>query len=315
MRRPLHLFALIVLILLVTELGIALLIPKVSAIESRVNAEYRGALQVRPGQTGSPTVLVVGNSLLLHAVDMASLQREVGPSLALQRLVVEDTTYWDWYFGLENLLQKGARPDAIIYMLSPRQLTAQYVRGAYSAYHLLSPRQIPRLAAALDMSVNQEAELLIASVSAAYGLRYEYRNVIFSKAVPGADAMADIYARAAQKGRTQAKSDTAINQLIAERFSALNKLCSTYHVATCTFLPAPTLSQEPLTDEAVAIYRTTMPSVPDLHIPHDYAREEFERDGYHMSEKGKAIYTHLLAERLRQGSNLRPSEPGKTAMR
>jgi hypothetical protein len=61
------------------ELMVRLSLHKVSRIEGRTESEHRSALAIRSGSNTSPTVLVIGSSLLLFAVDFPQCRNLLQP--------------------------------------------------------------------------------------------------------------------------------------------------------------------------------------------------------------------------------------------
>lgn len=67
-------------------------------IHQRITEEASQALRLRPAAPGQPkTVLFVGNSLLLHSVDLPRLVASGGSRYRVSRYVVESTRWFDWY--------------------------------------------------------------------------------------------------------------------------------------------------------------------------------------------------------------------------
>lgn len=92
---------------------------RVSRIEKRRETEYRDALAVRSARVRHKTsVLVAGNSLLLHGVDFPQLQQDIGEGIELHRTVFENTSFLDWYYGLQQIFNAGAQPDVTVLVLS-----------------------------------------------------------------------------------------------------------------------------------------------------------------------------------------------------
>jgi len=113
-RRVVALLVMIVAWLLAMEAFAVYGVPRLSRTEQRVKDEYHAALALRES---TPTVLFVGNSLLLANVDLSVVGPALQPRWQSRRLAVESTSYADWYFGLRRLFAEGARPDTVVLML------------------------------------------------------------------------------------------------------------------------------------------------------------------------------------------------------
>ena len=80
---------------------------------------------------------MLGNSLLNAGIRFDEAHALLLPEIDARRLMVFDTTYYDWYYGIRRLYAEGVRPDVVILVLTPRQLTISKIRGNYFAYHLM----------------------------------------------------------------------------------------------------------------------------------------------------------------------------------
>src|ERR1700754_4717356 len=92
------------LVVAATELGARTVVNRISAVQRGFDDEYRAALGLgRPGRAAKKSVLVVGNSLLRTGLTFDRVQRAMAPKYDARRLIVDDTRYYDWYFGLRRL--------------------------------------------------------------------------------------------------------------------------------------------------------------------------------------------------------------------
>src|SRR5438045_3193304 len=127
-----------VIIALGAEAAARFALDRTSKMQQRVVVEYRAARQIgydrREGRTH---VLVVGNSLLDEGVQFDRVRTALDDQCDARRLVVEQTSYFDWYYGIKALLDAGARPDIVVVVLSPSQWVRPDSRGDYSAQYLM----------------------------------------------------------------------------------------------------------------------------------------------------------------------------------
>src|SRR5689334_7807265 len=90
-------------ICLMFEMGARFGLPRVSRIQGRILRERGDFVASRQSsRMDEKTVAIVGNSLLLHSIDLSSLNRLRADQFHYSRFVLESTQYWDWYFGLRR---------------------------------------------------------------------------------------------------------------------------------------------------------------------------------------------------------------------
>src|ERR1017187_8257715 len=124
----------ICLIGIAAEAVIFFALPRLSKIEHRIEEEYRGALALPSyAATGSPAMLLVGNSLLLEGVDLNSLRTSVSGEYDVHRLCIEQTEFLDLYYLLRKLFRDGSRPHDVVLCLSVAHLIGNNNRGEFMA--------------------------------------------------------------------------------------------------------------------------------------------------------------------------------------
>lgn len=115
----------------------------VSRIQNRIITEYHAAQRVRSvGADGKPTMLLVGNSLLLEGLDLPKTQTALAPRYNVSRFVIEQTQYLDWLFGTRRLLSEGARPAILVLTLPTGHLISSGTRGEYFARYQMQAGDI-----------------------------------------------------------------------------------------------------------------------------------------------------------------------------
>jgi hypothetical protein len=129
-------------------------------------------------QRGRTSVLLAGNSLLLHGVDLPNLQRTVSPDLEVHKTVFENTGYLDSYYGLRRLFKGGSRPNLVVLVLSPSQLVSNWTDGDYSVKMLVDRRDLLSFASDLRADWNRMSVLALDNVSYFFGTRAETRSWI-----------------------------------------------------------------------------------------------------------------------------------------
>jgi hypothetical protein len=275
-----------VVILCGVEIGVRYFIGPASRIERRTEAEYQEARHVRrdPHQK---QLLVVGNSLLLMDVALDSLREALAPGWKVRRLVVEQTEYFDWLYGLQALLATGATPDVVALMLTRRQLLSFDFRGDYSAYRLLRPVDVLPLSRDLKLHPTVAFSYLVSSVSAFYGLRAELRKVLFARLMPDVYDLTRLFIVPGPKW----SPDSDTYAIALERLTRLRSVTDSHGVSLLLIIPpAPgvTTGDDPVREAATAA------NVPWVEVPESYGDADFS-DGFHMNEQGAARYTTSLS--------------------
>src|SRR5215510_4512308 len=184
-RATAWLVAIVVILSLGVEFGTRYGFHRISHIQQRIYAEKSAFLSLRPGAAGAPrTVALVGNSFLLFSVDIDLLNKIGSGGFQYSRLVIEQTQYLDWVFGLERLLSEGARPDALVLVLGANHWLADGVRGEYFAHELMQPLDAFNVAHELDLDRTTASNYFFASLSSWLGGRAEIRKFILSNVLP-----------------------------------------------------------------------------------------------------------------------------------
>ena len=172
----------VVLVTVSGELIVRFGLERGSQIEGRTAAEQREifAMARRPGMH----VLVVGNSLLDAGVDFPRLREGLGRQCVVMRYVIEQTAFFDWFYGLRRLYDDGARADVVVLALDAEQMVADSIRDGYFAHRLMKTDDVLNVARDAQLSATNTFSLLVSNLSAFYGTRSETRNFVLSHLVP-----------------------------------------------------------------------------------------------------------------------------------
>ena len=173
-----------VAILLAVELITRMLLVDLSRIERRQMKEYAELFGPTEPRRSGRRVLVVGNSLLLANVDFAVLAAALEPDWKVQRFAIDDTSYFDWLYGLRRIFGEGARFDFVAVMLTPQNLAANRVRGSYFARRLMATSDVVSVARDLDLHPTEATDLLVSNLSEFWGMRTELRKVLLGRLMP-----------------------------------------------------------------------------------------------------------------------------------
>jgi hypothetical protein len=270
---------------LATRLGFA----RISRLESRVAASDRAAKAIRPGHP-PPSVLLLGNSLALEGIDTPGLQTTLANSARIVPFFVEGTSYIDWYFGIRRLFHEGSRPDLIVLCLNTSQLVDSSIRGDYSAYYLFDVRDLPQIRKSTNASLTVVSSLLLARYSLFYAGRASLRNFLLGRIDY---RYADLLHRLAQHPLPP-PSIAAIQKIGAERLKALEALCKDQGARFMFLLPpGGRRHADVLADAATgADVRLAVPIAEGALGP------EMFRDGFHLNQAGRTLFTKRLADVL-----------------
>lgn len=290
------LIALICTALAAVEIAARSVVPRISRVEGRAAGEYAGIYHP-PAQR--PLVLFLGNSLLGEAIAFPDLRQSLVEHFDARRYFVDDTSYYDWYYGMRRIFAEGARPRTVVLMLSDLQLSMSRIRGDYSAYRLLRTADIPELARTLQLHPTEMAGLVVASQSAFYGLRGEIRKVLLGRLMPDLPRLMAMIT----KGRRGTPLDNATFYPIArDRLAKLRALCEANGAGLIMLVPP--LLHEP-GDEVLygdRVLRAARESGVEIlrPFPQGYFLPEHFRDGFHLNDTGRAMYTSRLTAELKQ---------------
>lgn len=261
---------------------------RVSQLEKRRESEYRDALAVRSLKDRNGTsVLVIGNSLLLEGVNFPELQQAVDPTIQLHRVVVENTSYLDWYYGLRHIFRVGSHPDVVVLVLNPVQFTSSAIHGDYTVHFLVDRQDLVSFAGEAGADRNQLSSFILAKLSFFYGTRAEIRTWILRKIIPEIPGLK--LAFATPKGLREER--------VTKRLVELHQIC-TQHGAELVLVLPPALQDSGvnvLLQAATANgVKLLSPIAPGVLPPSDYA------DNFHLNSRGAATFTPTLAAGLKQ---------------
>jgi len=289
--------AILVLMLAVLEIATRVGFTRISRIESRTHAEYLGALATRRTDPARPTVLLLGNSLLLEALDYEALQRSTAPHLQPVRFAIEQTRYFDWYYGIRRLLASGARPHRIVLCLNLSQLSANNIRSEYTAYYLIQTSDLVRAGQDVKLDPTGISSLFLARYSMFYAGRNNLRNFILNTLDPAyLNALHGL-----DSPPSKQFTDREVLALAAPRLKALRELCAQYNVEFDFLLPP---GFEDGADGLLAAGQATGTSVL-VPVPQHRWKLDMYRDGFHLNHEGAKQFTGLLTTALLKINPLR----------
>jgi len=275
------------------EAGARLGFSRISKLHHRIMTEQQAALAIRPAPSGSPpTLLVVGNSLLLEGLDFPRFTKEVSPRFQASRFVVEGTAYNDWYFTLRTLFRHGMRPDVVALGFNAPQLATDEIRGDFPSRFLLDVQDIWPIARASHADLTTTSSLYAAHFSTFYGGRSELRSVLMGRIFPRLTIMwqRSIFNVAV------IPPDAVLVPVLAPRLKALSDLCGEYG-ARFVFLIPPTMQH----GDVAIVEAGKQGGVSVLRPVRNFSLGlGFYQDGLHLNQSGAAVFTEAAAQAFTQ---------------
>jgi hypothetical protein len=268
-------------------------VPRLSSFVRRNFEELAQAQEMRPDGERS-SVLIAGNSLLLEGIDFPRLQTELGRGWTVRRLVIEHTSYADWYFGLRKLYGRGARFDHVVLMLSPTNLVQTSVRGDYFALLMMQPSDFWRVGQMVNLHRTETTNLLFASWSSFYGLKTELRKVLLLRLLPNLPKFTAAIVRF-ERGNLE---EANLRKTGGARLRDLKALVED-HGGRFTFA-IPPLRTPAASSEAVRSAGSAENVPVIVSIPHGEFGADYFRDGFHLNSRGAAVYTDRFVPDLRR---------------
>lgn len=286
-----------------------LALDRASKMQQRVTLEYRSARQIGSDRhEGRTHVLVVGNSLLDEGVQFDRVRAALGDQCDARRLVVEQTSYFDWYYGIKALLDAGARPDIVVVVLSPSQWVRPDSRGDYTAHYLMQAADLRDAARDLGLNATQEASLVFARLSMFWGARAEIRNFVLIHLMPDLGRLMNFSSYIDPTPIV----DIEIEQNARARIERLNRILRA-HGARLVILVPPVLDAN---DGAPGLTRAARPcGVPVIRpvTSGTFGKSLYRDTGFHLNPAGAAIFTEQFVRALQTELRSEASAPTPVA--
>jgi hypothetical protein len=275
------------------ELGTRIGFARISKTQRRTVQDMKGAAQLLARTAdGETTVLVVGNSLLLHGVISGRLHQTMAPGVYSFVFGVENTQFLDWYFGLRRLFAEGSRPSVVVVCLTARQLISSGTDGEYAAHYLTRGSDILRLKEQAQLDNTTASNLFFANLSAWLGSRAMIRNWLLGEVLPNVD---ELIRYLPEKAGALPATQIVVSKGL-ERLQQLEELCKSNGSGLILLMP-PLASRSDLPEalQAAAAQRGIVVLVPYKggEMPAAY----FE-DGFHLNSQGAAAFTDRLGPQL-----------------
>jgi hypothetical protein len=262
----------------------------ISRIESRIHQEHMTALAARPAGAGSANVLMLGNSLLLEAMDYDEVRKTLPPRIIPVRFVIENTAYLDWYYGIKRLFGDGTRVNYVVVCLSIDHFLSNSTLGDYSSFYLFPTSDIVTVGRRAGMDNTEISSLFFARYSLFYAGRNNMRNFILNRLDPAyTEVLRNVVVRPARP-----RTDAEVLASAVPRLEALRDLCAR-HDAKFLFLLPPGF--EPGANGLSEAGRQA--GVPILiPVPQNAWQRNMFRDGFHLNHAGSVQFTARLINAL-----------------
>jgi hypothetical protein len=268
--------------------------PRISQIEARITSDEREAMSIgMPVLDAPPTVLLVGNSLLLNGLDYPKIRKEMSPDARVVRFAIERTDYLDWYYGLHHMFESEVRPAAVVLCLNLGQTVSSEILGDYSARHLFGVSDLLPVAKQAGMDATRTSGMFLAHWSAFYASRATIRNFILNRSDP--PYAATMHALADRSIRPFPPDDELVREA-RSRLDAIRQLCREYGVDLVLLIPPSLTRRSELLASAATLQNVDF----DFPLPFGTVGPQmFQADRSHLNEKGAAIFTDAIVRCLR----------------
>jgi hypothetical protein len=264
--------------------------PRLSRIQRRIASGKRDALALQPTSAeGAKTVLLLGNSLVVHGVDTQLLHKEMAPRLQSNVFAIENTQYLDWYFGLRRLFAEGSHPGVVALCLSTRQLISKGTDGEYFAHYIMQGRDLLSVRKEAKLDVTTTSNFFFASHSAWLGSRASIRNWLLGELMPNVEQLT---AYLPQQVSAMPSGDVVVGEGM-RRLQTLEALCASHGTRFVLVIP-PSMRPGDRSDELQAAAESVGIRVVIPYRAAEMPASYFE-DGFHLNSQGAVAFTEKLA--------------------
>jgi hypothetical protein len=267
---------------------------EISVDLGRIHQESTNASRIQK-TVGQAKLLLVGNSLLLLGVDTRQLNSELLPRrISVSRYAIQQTSFYDWYFGLQRLLSEGAQPDVVLLALEPRNILESGVRNDFFAHYLMRLRDLPRVREALHLDLTTTSDLLFCNISTFYALRRELRKNLLVRILPELPSLTSLIVRTRHPPADLHELATTGRSRLSELNETILAIAPGTAVAVIVMPPVSA-------DQALALMDVGGKIGIRVMVPlsgGDLSPSDFQSDGYHLSDQGKYRFTQSLAQML-----------------
>jgi hypothetical protein len=281
------------LLILVFEIASVYLLNHQSATYARISRQYDEALKIRTAAAGEPpSVLIVGNSLLLHGVQLNRLQELTSSRMRLYPIFLEATGYYDWLYALHGLFLRGARPQVVVLGVGVNYFLENGVRQDYAPMMFFNARDTLAVASDLKLDHTATSNLLLAHSSTFWDTRSAIRMQVLNHMVPHLE---DLFSLVNPKPAVPEGREFA--EISIPRLQRLRGLCEANGAKLILLVP-PTLDSENAVNQMAAAAQAARVDVSVPIDPAALSAKFYQPDGMHLNRDGAVLFTSALAEDL-----------------
>jgi len=285
--------AICALLIVVFEVASVYLLNHRSGTYARISRQYAEALTMRPAGAGEPpSVLMVGNSLLLHGVQLDRLREMTSSRMRVYPIFLEATGYYDWLYALHGLFLRGARPRVVVLGVGVNYFLENGVRQDYAPMLFFNTRDTLAVASDLQLDRTATSNLLLAHSSTFWDTRSAIRTQVLNHMVPHLENLFSLVNQrpAVPEGREFA-------EISIPRLQRLRELCEANGARLILLVP-PTLASEDAVSRMAAAAQAAGVEVSVPVDPAALSAKFYQPDGMHLNPDGAMIFTSALAKDL-----------------
>jgi len=264
-----------------------------SATYARISRQYDEAVKIHAAGVGEPaSVLLVGNSLLLHGVELDRLRALTSTQIRVYPIFLEATGYYDWLYALRRLFRQGTRPQVVVVGVGVNYFLENGVRQDYAPMLFFDAGDTLNVASDLSLDRTSTSNLLLAHSSTFWDTRSAIRTQVLKRVVPHLE---DLFLLVNSKPVVPEGDE--FEEASIPRLLRLRELCEA-HGAKLILLVPPTLSSESAVSRMVYAARTAAVKVSVPIDPAALAARFYQPDGMHLNPDGALLFTTALAKDL-----------------
>jgi hypothetical protein len=287
------LLGLCALTILGIEISSSYLLKHFSLTYTRVSNQYAEAVIMRHARPGeSPSVLIVGNSLLLQGIQLDRLHSLTSDAMRIYPIFLEQTGYYDWLYGLRKMFREGARPDVVVLGVGVNYFLMNGIRQDYVPMMFLDGRDTLGLASDLGLDRTATSNLWLAHVSTFWDTRGAIRSQVLNHFVPHLEELFTLVTP-----RPSVPDRREFEEVSIPHLQRLRQLCEE-HEAKLILLVPPTLSSESEVSEMANAVSAAGVDVSVPINPLTLTAKFYQPDGMHLNQEGAVLFTSALAKDL-----------------